>query len=270
MKGVLIYAFNNTRIDYFRQAVWCADRANRFLDLPVTIVTDSRSHGSRSVTHDVVYVDSRSGGQRVYNPTADESTDDWLNGNRSQSWMLSPYDETIVLDSDYVICSDQLLRLFDSPISVTAIKEVYDITGRNDYAPYKWISSRRGLHHYWATVLFFKKDQISRDFFDMMEMIWDHYRHYSELYRFPISPFRNDHAASIALNTVYGHVPDSIPAIPWKMANAFSDVEISAVDDTTFDLYYTMDQGSKHVRTRISGQDFHFMNKVGLSKLYEN
>ena len=43
MKGVLIYAFNNDKVDYFQQAVWCADRVNRFLDLPVSIITDTAS-----------------------------------------------------------------------------------------------------------------------------------------------------------------------------------------------------------------------------------
>lgn len=268
MKGVLIYAFNNARVDYFRQAQWCADRVQRYLGLPVTIVTDQSSQQERSSQHDIVYAEPQVGGERIYNPNKSHAPDVWINGNRFQSWDLSPYDETIVLDSDYVVCSDRLLTLFDSPISVTAIQNVYDVTGRDDYAPYRWISSRRGLHHYWATVLYFKRDQISQDFFIMMDMIRNNYRHYSQLYGFALSPFRNDFAASIALSTVYGHLPDAIPEIPWNMANVFSDVEITQVEDDTFDLYYTMDLETKHCRTRISGQDFHFMNKVGLATLY--
>lgn len=270
MKGVLIYAFNNPRIDYFLQANWCADRVNRYLDLPVTIVTDPESHCDRLSKHNIVYSLPESGGARVYNPHKDHTADEWINGNRYQSWDLSPYDETIVLDSDYVVCSDQLLKLFESPISVTAIKNVYDITGRNDYAPYRWISSRRSLHHYWATVIYFRRDQLSQDFFEMMTMIRENYRHYSELYKFSFNPFRNDFAASIALTAIYGHLPDAVPEIPWPMANAFSDVEISAVSDDTFDFYFTVGPDQKHRRTRLSGQDFHFMNKLGLANLYAN
>lgn len=270
MKGVLIYAFNNARIDYFGQAQWCADRVTRYLGLPVTIVTDVESQRDRSSVHNLVYSTAESGGDRIYNPNRDHAADTWNNGNRYQSWDLSPYKQTIVLDSDYVICSDQLLKLFDTTTSVTAIKNVYDVTGRDDYAPYRWISSRRGLHHYWATVLYFCRDDLSRDFFAMMSMIRKNYRHYCNLYHFHHSPFRNDFAASIALTAVYGHLPEAVPEIPWSMANVFSDVEITEIDHDTFDFYYTSDLEQKHHRTRISGQDFHFMNKVGLAQLYEN
>lgn len=268
MKGVLIYAFNNSRIDYFSQAVWCADRVNRYLGLPVTIVTDDVSIRDRPCSHNVVTSVPEIGGKRVYNPTVSHEADIWINGNRYQSWDLSPYDETLVLDSDYVVCSDQLLTLFDNNHSVTAMKHVYDVTGRDDYRHYQWISDRRGLHHYWATVLYFRRDRLSQDFFEMMDMIRKNYKHYSDLYRFNPSPFRNDFAASISLTAVYGHDPDSIPEIPWRMANVFSDVEITPVSDDTFDFYYTMGLDKKHRRTRISGQDFHFMNKIALQKLY--
>ncbi len=270
MKGVLIYAFNNQRIDYFAQAEWCANRVNHFLKLPVSIVTDASSQNGRSSRHNIIYSTPESGGQRVYNPNLDHTADIWINANRYQSWDLSPYDETVVLDSDYIVCSDQLSKLFYSPISVTAIKNVYDVTGRDNYAAYQWISNRRGLHHYWATVLFFRRDQVSQDFFEMMSMTRQHYQHYAKLYKFPSTPFRNDFAASIALTAVYGHLPEAVPEIPWSMANVFSDVEISMINHNTFDLYYVTGPEKKHRRTRISGQDFHFMNKVALAALYAN
>ena len=103
-----------------------------------------------------------------------------------------------------------------------------------------------------------------------MSMIRENYQHYSDLYRFSPTPFRNDFAVSIALTAIYGHLPDAVPEVPWTMANVFSDVEITAINEDTFDLYYTTDQQKKHNRTRISGLDFHFMNKVGLATLYED
>jgi hypothetical protein len=268
MKGILIYAFNNESINYFRQAVWCADRVTKYLNLPVTIVTDTNSIGDTEHAHDVIISQAESGGYRVFNPALNSNAETWYNGNRFQSYDLSPYDQTIVLDSDYVVCSDQLLRLFDTDIEVTAMKHVYDITNRNQFQPYVSISDSRGLHHYWATVLYFCKGQRSQQFFDMLTMIRKNYTHYSNLYRFRTTPFRNDFAVSIALNTMYGHVPDAIPVIPWNMANVFSDVEISTKDQETFDLVYRVD--NKFRTVRITGQDFHFMNKHSLAKIYEN
>lgn len=270
MNGVLIYAFNNDRIDYFKQAVWCGDRVNRFLNLPVTIVTDVTSHHDRASNHSVVYTEAKSGGNRVFNPSIRAESDVWFNANRFQSYDLSPYDQTIVLDSDYVVCSDVLLTLFDSNLEVAAIKNVYDATNRDGFKNYTSISNGQGLHHYWATVLYFKKGQFASDFFDLMTMIKENYPHYADLFKFRHYPFRNDFAVSIALNTMYGHTPDAIPVIPWKMANLFNDVEIIAIDDITFELHYSIGLDKEVRKTKISGQDFHFMNKINLAQLYEN
>lgn len=265
IKGALIYAFNNDRIDYWRLAVWCADRVNRHLALPVTIVTDSTSSQGRDCVHNTVTVPARSGGTRIYDHKNDTKGHAWYNSNRFQSYELSPYQQTLVIDSDYVVCSDQLSGLFDSGLSVTAMKHVYDVTHRDQFRSYQIISAHRGLHHFWATVLYFDRSVIAQDFFRLMSMISDNYSHYCCIYDMPSRPFRNDFAASIALNTLYGHVPEAIPQIPWAMANVFSDVDIQQMSDDVFELMY--DRGGQPRRTRISSQDFHFMNKVALGKI---
>ena len=266
MKGILIYAFNNESIDYFRQAVWCADRVSKYLNLPVTIVTDEKSIGNTPYNHNVIISRAESGGRRILSPTVSTNADTWYNGNRFQSYNLSPYDQTIVLDSDYVVCSDQLLTLFDTSVEVTAMKHVYDVTNRNQFDLYTSISESKRLHHYWATVLYFRKGPMAQDFFNMLTMIREHYPHYASLYGFRTAPFRNDYAVSIALNTIYGHVPDEIPVIPWQMANVFSDVELTTDDQETFNFHYLND--SKPRRVQLKGQDFHFMNKFSLEKIY--
>lgn len=268
MKGILIYAFNNESINYFRQAVWCADRVTKYLNLPVTIVTDEASIGNSKCVHNIIISHAESGGYRVFNPGTNSNSDMWYNGNRFQSYNLSPYDQTIVLDSDYIVCSDQLLTLFDTSVEVTAMKHVYDVTNRDQFSPYVSISDSRGLHHYWATILYFRKGQIAQDFFDILTMVKQNYLHYANLYSFRTAPFRNDFAVSIALNTIYGHIPDAIPTIPWRMANVFSDVELSTVDQVTFNLSYNVDDKPRIVS--MTGQDFHFMNKRSLAKIYES
>lgn len=268
-RGVMIYAFNNESIDYWAQAVWCADRVNRCLGLPVTIVTDEASQGSRICDHDMVFAVPSSGGMRVYDPERDQRADTWFNGNRFQSFDITPYEQTIVIDSDYVVASDQLNQLFDLPMSVTAIKDVYDITNRDSFRNYQLISnSKVGLHHWWATVLFFRKDRVSEHFFTLMQMIRENYRHYSNLYRFRPRPFRNDFAVSVALSVISGHVPDAATAIPWPMPNAGADVDITQKDQDLFELTYQCYKTQQPKRSLVSGQDFHFMNKKSLQNLY--
>lgn len=268
LRGVLIYAFNNETIDYFQQAQWCADRVRRYLDLPTTIVTDQRSIQDRSSQHRIIIAEAESGGSRWLHPSQEHGPSRWYNAARYRSYDVSPYEQTLVLDSDYVICSDTLLRLFESDLDVTAMKHVYDVTGRSGFQDFDAVPDRRTLHHYWATVLYFRKSQTAQDVFDMMTMIKENYLHYANIYGFRATPFRNDYAVSIALNTVYGHVPDCVPMMPWSMANVYSDVDITQISDDCFDLTYMHEDRLR--RTRLSGQDFHFMNKTALVKLYEN
>ena len=268
--GILIYGFSNEKVDYWNQAVWCADRARRFLNQPVTIVTDQDSRKDRPCDHHVIFTDAVSGGHRVYNPTTDSGAASWYNKNRYQSYDISPYEKTIVLDSDYVVCSDQLNLLFQFDWPVTAMKSVYDITGRDSFNQYKSISTESvSLHHYWATVLYFDKSITSEYFFRVMTMIQRYYRHYSNLYKFPASPFRNDFAVSIALNIVYGHVPDAVPTIPWTMANVGDDVDISEIDSDEFEFRYLSYKDKSLKKIKVKSQDFHFMNKKSLANLYE-
>ena len=44
MKGALLFAFNTDTVDYVKMAVFTAKRINRFLNLPVTIVTDNNTN----------------------------------------------------------------------------------------------------------------------------------------------------------------------------------------------------------------------------------
>ncbi len=39
--GALIFAHNNTSIDYTRIAVFCAKRVKKYLDIPVSLITDN-------------------------------------------------------------------------------------------------------------------------------------------------------------------------------------------------------------------------------------
>lgn len=264
MKGVLLFAFSNDQIDYFQQAIWCADRVVRHLSLPVTIVTNE----DRDCDHDTVVVEAESGGTRVFNPSIDQAPAHWYNAVRYRSFELSPYDQTLVIDTDYVVASDRLKILFNSDRDLYVCRDVFDPTGRDNFRHYQDIA-KNAIHHWWATVMYFEKNNSTRLFFDYYKMIRNNYSHYSDIYQFRRSPFRNDYAASIAINTMYGHVDHQLPALPWKMFNVNNDVDIRQLSDDSFELTY-QNQNQKPSRIVLSDTDFHFMNKRALAKLYEN
>lgn len=267
-RGILICAFSNEKIDYLEQANWAADRVNTYLDLPVTIITDEKSVNGREFTHNIILSDALSGGTRNFKHLEEGYIGTWYNANRYQSYNLSPYDETIIIDSDYVVNSDQLLRVFESPYDVLCHRDVYDITGRNGFSPY-YTFGKRNFPHYWATVLFFKKSKQGEQLFQIMEMIKDNYRHYSNLYKFRENPFRNDFVVSMALSILHGHKLDAIPTIPWAMPSAYDDVDLEQLDETKFRISYTKySNGSeKPYKSIVKDTDFHFINKFALDKV---
>ena len=264
-RGILIFAFSNTQIDYLEQANWVADRVNTYLNLPVTIVTNSSSLGDKIITHNLVITDAMTGGMRNFDHLSDDRTDNWFNANRFQSYELSPYDETIVIDSDYVVNSDQLLKVFGSKHDVLCHRDVYDITLRGAFKPFYDFGQHK-FPHYWATVLYFKKTIFSKQLFDVMKMIQDNYKHYADLYKFRTTPFRNDYVISISLSIMHGHRLNNIPTIPWKIPTASTDVDLKQLSDTKFEISYKkyINHKEKPCRAILDGTDFHFLNKFAL------
>ena len=58
-KGVLLFAFNNGTVDYYKMAVATAKRANQFLNLPVSVVTDNTVNPDNyNYTFDNVFIET--------------------------------------------------------------------------------------------------------------------------------------------------------------------------------------------------------------------
>ena len=90
--GALIFATNNDQIDYVSMANWSARNIERHLGIPTTIISGDATSNNRRHFTDV--------GSVV-----------WHNLNRMDAYALSPYDQTLVLDADYVVASNQLKYL---------------------------------------------------------------------------------------------------------------------------------------------------------------
>ena len=267
-QGILYFAFNNDRVDYVSQAVWNAPRVHRHLGVGCSLVTDQASKPEDTSMFDSVFItDSVSGGTRKYDHMNADSSAEWKNIGRCRAYDLSPYDQTLVLDTDYIVASDNLKCLFNSNQDFLCHREVLDVTDRENFAR----DTRFGDVHFpmwWATVSYFRRSAKAEQIFHMWSMIQDNWYHYSRLYKFSQDLFRNDYALSIALNTVYGHVPESIPSIPWPLFTAFYDVYLNQLDDDCFQMNYVrMGQKSQHQRMILSNQDLHIMNKPDLGKI---
>jgi hypothetical protein len=268
-RGFLIFAFNNEVIDYLGHALWIADRIERILGLPTSIVTDTKSAETKTdVKHNLVLTDAIAGHQRNFDINQQDKVAEWKNVNRFQAYDLSPYDETVVIDSDYIVNSAQLLNLFGSQEDFLVHRKPFDITDRDHFQPYDYLP-RYQFPHYWATVIYFKKTQFAKQMFEVMQMIKENYSHYARLYKFRSSPFRNDYAVSIAMSIMYGHRINSIPVIPWNMPMIANSAEIKQLDDRRFEINYqkNINRKDKPMRVTVNDQDIHFLNKFSLEEM---
>ena len=149
-RGVLLFAFNTDKVNYYEMAVAAAKRANQFLNLPVTLVTDESSlPNNPDYVFDCIKIATVQTDNINHNGI-------WYNKGRYRAYELSPYDETLLLDTDYLINSDMLLRLFDIYDDFMChqfTRHVLDVDAEQE------IISARSFNTLWATVILFKKTQ---------------------------------------------------------------------------------------------------------------
>jgi len=245
-KGVLIYAFNNGEIDYLAMAKWSQKRIKRLLGLDTTIISNAEQQAT-------------SGGTRTFN----SKTSPWLNASRCNAWEDSPYDETIVLDADYIVNSNTLLKLFDTKQDFLIHQTVSDVTAQNHFNGQKSFGE---LHfpQSWATVFYFNRAKNNQLIFETVRMIKENYTHYTNLYKFPRMPFRNDFAFSIALGMLNGHIITDNNGIKWPLTTASTNVVVS-VEDDTIKLEY--EKNNKHMRLELRELDLHVMNKKAMEEI---
>ena len=106
-KGAILFAHNTAKTDYYAMAIATAKRINHFLDLPVTVITDpSIDPDSYEYKFDkTLFVEADTSNKKA--------KDVWINKGRFKAWEMSPYDETLVLDTDYMVNSNQLSTVFN-------------------------------------------------------------------------------------------------------------------------------------------------------------
>jgi hypothetical protein len=261
--GALIFAYNNEHIDYLAMANWSAKNVRRHLNLPVCVVTDQPVPEEYGFEH-VVYAKTTGQNSRWF---ADiNATVTWYNGNRSDTYTLSPWDQTLVLDADYVVASDQLTQLLTIDQDFLCHRWAYDVTGLQPFNDNNFFG-RHQMPMSWATVMLFRRSKTTELIFESMQMIRDNWQHYRNLYGIAKSTYRNDFALSIAMNIVDGHTL-STPAIPWKLATVTPDHKLIQVDSDTYRVDFTT--AEKKLRWVKITNDFHAMGKHHLGEIIDN
>lgn len=261
--GALIYAINNECFNYLKMAAWSAHNIRRHLNIPVCVATNDITDPLTKQFDRVVKIENT--GQPGVRTFADVDINvSWHNASRTSAYDLSPWDNTLLLDADYVVASNKLLTLLDSNQDFLAHNKAYDVTGLDSFNSLNYFG-RYKEPMFWATVLFFKKTIRSKHIFDAMEMIKGNWQHYQNLFSYAGRNYRNDYALSIALNIVNGQFGQS-RSIPWMLPTTLPEYTLSQL--ATDEYQVAFDTPNKKLKKLIIyNEDFHAMGKSSLENI---
>ena len=257
-RGVILFAFNSPKYNYYEMAKHTAKRVEHFLKLPVTLVTDDESmpNNQYDLWDKVIKITPDKNNFRDWGM--------WINKGRYMAYELSPYDETLLLDVDYVVNSDKLLTLFE-------IDSDFCCHNRTNFlmhpgAPQELLS----VYSYetlWATVVKFRKSERAEQIFNCLEMVQKNYDHYANIHNFIAGVYRNDYALTLALRIANGHSVNPSDFINWDLVHVGKNTQVYKNTEEEFNTEYTvMFDNWQRGKIRkeyitIKDMDFHLMNK---------
>lgn len=257
-RGAILFAFNSEKFNYYDMAAYTAKRIEHFLDLPVTLVTDEQSIPKKSsyAFDKVITIEPDKSNVREWGV--------WINKGRYQAYDLSPYDETLLLDVDYMVNSDRLLKIFDHYDDFACHEDTYFMM---EHTQYKEHLSAKSFKTLWATAVGFKKTKRVENIFESIKMIQNNYEHYAYIHGFLDGSFRNDFALTLALRLVNGHTLLDKDIIPWNLTHISRGIQVIPNTNKKFNTEYTVIYDHwKRGKLRkeyiiIKDFDFHVINK---------
>ena len=222
--GILIYNFPS-HIDYTSIAERCVAQCKTHLpNIPIMSV------GSPISGVDNHYqLDTPQHNKKVFG----NKSKTWYNLARHLSLQISPWYRTVVIDSDYMIMTNQLLKLFASDQQILMHREWYDIT--NDSVETMSVG-KSAIDMMWATVLKFDRTTEVEQFFDNWQKVIANYFYYAKLFSFSPHVIRNDFAVSIALKQLlnFGSVDHCV--IPWSIHTTRDSVDVKHIQNSSITL----------------------------------
>lgn len=262
-QGFLLFAHDNPRVDYGVLAAWTAYRIHKWLDKPVSLAADVatvnnmvRAGVDLSLFDRIITSNGSTSQVKRYH-------DDLVvfqNFDRSQAWELTPYDETIVIDTDVVIQSSMLNKLWGSAHSMIACQKSRHVLG-HPHTEFDYIS-QIGAKFFWATEFYFRKNDESKLFFDTCKWIKENYWWHAKINEFDARLMRNDFLWSLTIHLLGG--PDNsdwMPIMPWTLPYSMDKGMILEVKENSIVLGHESQQ-----LCRVTGKDVHVMNKIDLQQ----
>jgi len=190
------------------------------------------------------------------------------NDIRVKSFELSPFDETLVIDCDYLINNDILKYCWQQPHDFLIHKQAVDLSGYR-YDPRLVTLSDKSIDFYWATVFFFRKNKNTEIFFNYLNHIQENWNYYRYVYQIEQSLYRNDFAFGIAIHVMNGYQNGSwAHDLPGKLYYTIDkDILLEHADTEMKFLIEKEKYRGEYTVMKTKGINVHVMNKFSISRI---
>lgn len=282
-RGYLIFANNNPEVDYGLIALCNALMIKSNSEVKdVTLVTDNftldwlrSSRGNlvdrafnRVIVQNWEEVTKGSTQRRMQDTPSTTKSLAWYNGTRRNAYDLSPYQETILLDCDYLVC-DRSLDLCWGSVNEVMINRQARTLEHQDPSPAEQMLGPFSIPMLWATCVYFQKGKKAKLLFDLVGHVRENYPYYQYVYGFGGRLYRNDFAFSIAAHMLDGFQKrhDTIPTLPYPVLTSSFDCDELYDVPAKNELVFLVNDTSDKWRFRLSrtkGINVHVMNKFSI------
>lgn len=172
-KGILVLAQNNAINNYVEQAALLAMSLQLHNNIPISVVTnDAVPNNYQKLFDQIIPI--------PFNDSAEKS--DWKIENRWKLYHTSPYDETIVMDTDMLI-----LQNIDTWWKFLANYEMFFtnkvLNYRGEYADttyYRKTFIKNNLPNLFTGFHYFKKCEFSKEFYSWLELVVNNWQAFYE------------------------------------------------------------------------------------------
>jgi|APCry1669189472_1035225.scaffolds.fasta_scaffold05712_2 hypothetical protein len=278
-RGILLFAHNNSEIDYAKIAFVCGKYAQKQLDVPISLVTNKTTlewMKKKNKKHVGFFdkiiltdgINSYTDQKRQFHDTQTVKINRFDNGYRSRVYDLSPYDKTLVIDTDLLLLNDNLKSIWETDADFMINQFHHDLSSDRENSEFVKVSDA-SIDFYWATAFYFEKTKNTKIFFSLCQHILENYDYYRFMYQIESSLVRNDFIFSIAIHILGGfsnkNKPMSLPCDIYYTTDRDELIDVKNKNCLIF-LIQKKNLLGEFTLSKITDQNIHIMNKYSIDR----
>ena len=271
-KGLLFHAENNEKINYVELAIAASFMAKSRMNVPAALVVDKESMMSvdnnllNVAFEEIIVIPPTTLKQeRLYASSDIKERLSFNNENRINIYDYTPFDQTLIMDVDYLVYDDSLNSVWGNEhlmISSEAITVLNNKLGLSDRRLFD-----KGIPMRWATVFYFQKGPMAKRFFELVKEIRKNYFYYTQIYQTRYKYYRNDYTFSIAAHMLneFNDNGYAVKELPIKILTSMPQDIVYKVTKDYIQLISKDYLTPHHLPVRVTS-NVHVLNKFDLMK----